>query len=137
MSMLCQESVDGVEREPFLCVCVLDNVAQCHELRCKTQKKMPRVAPGNNLGSPKSVTIESAVGKPQTLLSLNATKICRLKAIFHCRSFARADEATDFNLVESQLREHAKKVKCSSTSKRVRAHKSRLKTLRFDTYSKS
>ena len=38
---------------------------------------------------------------------------------------------------KNQSRKHAKKVKCSSTSKRVRAHKSGQKTLRLDTYSKS
>ncbi len=56
--------------------------------------------------------------------------------IFKARS-ARAGGATDFNLVKNQSRGHAKKVKCSSTSKRVRAHKSRQKTLRLDTYSES
>ena len=35
----------------------------------------------------------------------------------------------DFNLVKNQSRGHAKKVKCSSTSKRLRAHKSGQKTL--------
>ena len=41
------------------------------------------------------------------------------------------------DLVENQSRGHAKKVKCSWTSKRVRAHKSRQKTLRLNTHSKS
>ena len=50
-----------------------------------------------------------------------------IKAVFHCSRFAQ----------KNQSRGHAKKVKCSSTSKRVRAHKSRHKTLRLDTYSKS
>ena len=61
----------------------------------------------------------------------------RLKAVFHCSRFARAGEATDFILVKNQSSGHTKKVKCSLTSKRVRAHKSRQKTLRLDTYSKS
>ncbi len=61
-----------------------------------------------------------------------------LKVVFHCSRFARAREATDFNLMKNQSRGHAKiVVKCSSTSKYVRAHKSRQKTLRLDTYSKS
>ena len=60
-----------------------------------------------------------------------------LKAVFHCSRFACADEVTDFNLVKNQWRGHAKNVKCSSTSKRVRAHKSRQKTLRLHTYNKS
>ncbi len=47
-----------------------------------------------------------------------------LKVILHCSRFARVGEATDFNLVKNQSRGHAKIVKCSSTSKRVRAHKS-------------
>jgi hypothetical protein len=59
--------------------------------------------------------------------------ICAFKAICHCSRFVHA--STDFNLM-NQSRGHAKKVKCSSTSKRVRAHKSRQKTLRLDTYSK-
>ena len=50
-------------------------------------------------------------------------------------------EASDLNLVKlNQSRGHAKKVqkvKSSSTFKRVRAYKSRQKTLRLDTYSKS
>ena len=33
-----------------------------------------------------------------------------LKAVFHCSRFARADGATDFNLVKNELRGHAKKV---------------------------
>ena len=61
----------------------------------------------------------------------------KLKAVFHCSRFARPGGANDFNLVKNQSRGHAKKVKCSSTSKRVRAHKSGQKTLRLDTYSKS
>ena len=60
-----------------------------------------------------------------------------LQAVFHCSRFAHARDTTDFNLVKNQPRRHATKVKCSSTSKRVRAHKSRQKTLRLDTYSKS
>ena len=63
-------------------------------------------------------------------------KFIFIKAIFHCSRFAHAGGATDFNLVKNQSREHAKKVKCSSTSKRVRAYKSRQKTLRLDTNSK-
>jgi hypothetical protein len=55
----------------------------------------------------------------------------------HCRRFARVGEAIDFNLVKNQSRGHAKKGKCSSTSKRVRAHKSRQKTLRLNTFRKS
>ncbi len=51
----------------------------------------------------------------------------------HCSRFART---ADFNLVKNQSRGHAKKVKCSSTSKRVRAYKSRQKTLRLDTYTR-
>ena len=54
-----------------------------------------------------------------------------LKAVFHCRRFARAGGATDFNIVKNQSRAHTKKVKCSSTSKRVRAHKSGRKKLKL------
>ena len=57
-----------------------------------------------------------------------------VRAIFNCSRFAFAG---NLNLVKNQPCCHAKKVKCSSTSKRVRAHKSRQKTLRLDTYSKS
>ena len=57
--------------------------------------------------------------------------------LFAIVSLSRASEATDFDVVKNQSRGHAKKLKCSSTSKRVRAHKSRQKTLRLDTYSKS
>ncbi len=48
-----------------------------------------------------------------------------VKDVFHSGRFTRADKATNFNLVKNLSRGHAKKVKCSSTSKRVRAHKSR------------
>ena len=41
--------------------------------------------------------------------------------------------ATDFNLLKNQSRGHAKKAKCSSTSKRVRAHKSRQKRPELNT----
>ena len=50
------------------------------------------------------------------------------------KSLAHASEVTDFNLVQNQSRDHAKRVKCSSTSKHVHVHKSRQKTLRLDTY---
>jgi hypothetical protein len=50
-----------------------------------------------------------------------------LNAVFHCSRFACAGEAADFNLAKNQSRGHAKKVKYSSTFKRVRAHKSRQK----------
>ncbi len=69
--------------------------------------------------------------------STSLLKKSPLKAICHCSCSARADNATDFSLVKNLSRGHAKKVKCSSTSKRVRAHKNRQKTLRLDTYSKS
>jgi hypothetical protein len=52
------------------------------------------------------------------------------KAVRHYSRFARAGEANDFNLVKNQSRGHAKKVECSSTSKRVSARKIRQKTLR-------
>jgi hypothetical protein len=45
--------------------------------------------------------------------------------------------AGHFILVKNQSRGHAKKVKCSLSSRRVRVHKSRQKTLGLDTYSKS
>ena len=60
-----------------------------------------------------------------------------VKAVSRCSRFAREGETTDCNLVKNQSRRHAKKLKCSSTSKRVRVHKSRQKTLRLDNHSKS
>ena len=48
-----------------------------------------------------------------------------LKAIFHCSRFAHAGEVTDFNLVKNQSRVHAKKGKCSSTSRRTKADRKR------------
>ena len=50
----------------------------------------------------------------------------------HCNRFAHGHAKKAFNLVKNQSRGHAKKViKCSSTSKRVRAHKSREETFRL------
>ena len=79
-----------------------------------------------------------ARGHPHEIFNVVQFVKCKLprglKAIFHCSRFAHAGEATGFNLVKNQSRGHAKKVKCSSTSKRVCAHKTlRQKTLRLDT----
>ncbi len=50
---------------------------------------------------------------------------------FPLQSLCPRGRANDFNLVKNQSRGHAKKVKCCPTYKRVRAHKSRQKTLRL------
>ncbi len=51
------------------------------------------------------------------------------KAVFYCSRFARAGEATDFNLVKNQPHGHAKKFNVVQLQARLRAQKQTENTL--------
>ncbi len=81
---------------------------------------------------------QSMFANMNSMMSQMHRNFVSIEAVFHDRSrFAGLGAATDFYPVKNQSRGHAKKMKCSSTSKRVRAHKNREKTLRLETCSKS